>query len=154
MLLNIDEADQSHFSTNYGDIKELSNSFQIGRPPLTNKSQFDIHQSSQIIRSQSVVISPVTSKRFELENSGPQKKATLEDVAASQQRLKEISNHVEEEDAHSATHLFDSDDSNSQATNSTFLNLQRSQQHNILLQSDNSNSNSGIDSSSQLNRST
>jgi len=30
---------------------------------------------------------------------------------------------VEEEDARSATHLYDSDESNSQATNSTFLNL-------------------------------
>jgi hypothetical protein len=83
-----------------------------------------------MVRSQSVLISPVISnKKLELENSGPSKKATLEDVAANQQRLKAIMGipaHVEEEDARSATHLYDSDESNSQATNSTFLNIQRS----------------------------
>ena len=74
------------------------------------------------------MISPVPSNRFDLENTGinPTKKVTLEDVAASQQRHKEITINIEEEDARSATHLYDSDESNSQATNSTFINLQRS----------------------------
>ena len=80
-------------------------------------------------RSQSVLLSPVLANKIENNSS---KKATFEDVAANQQRLKEIMGHpVEEEDVRSATHLYDSDESNSHATNSTFLNLQRS--HNILI---------------------
>ena len=61
------------------------------------------------------MISPVPSNRFDLENTSinPTKKVTLEDVAASQQRHKEITIHIEEEDARSATHLYDSDESNS-----------------------------------------
>jgi hypothetical protein len=34
-------------------------------------------------RSQSVLINPVTTKKLDIENGGPPKKATLEDVAAS-----------------------------------------------------------------------